>query len=243
MYQNQSVLDENTSNLPFVIAIDGYSSCGKSTLAKQLAQALDFIFIDTGAMYRAVALYFFKNQISLDDSDAVNDALKHIDIQFKNIHGSNLIYLNGEMVESEIRGLSVSNIVSEVAAIPAVRRQLVALQRSMAGSKGLVMDGRDIGTVVFPDADLKIFVTADPIVRAQRRYNELIAKNEIADLQDVISNLSHRDHIDTTRADSPLVKADDAIILDNTYLGIHQQFEWVLALAKDKMNLAGLSIS
>lgn len=222
---------------PFVIAIDGYSSCGKSTLAKQLAQALDFIFIDTGAMYRAVALYFLNQQVTFDDEVAVHNALDHINIQFQNIDGRNTTILNGKDVESEIRGLEVSNIVSEVAAIPAVRRKLVALQRAMTGSKGIVMDGRDIGTVVFPHASLKIFVTADPIIRAQRRYNEMITKNETADLQEVISNLTHRDHIDTTRADSPLLQAEDAFLLDNTHLDINQQFDLVLSLAKDKMSL------
>lgn len=229
-------MDEIKPIKPFVIAIDGYSSCGKSTLAKQLAHALDFIFIDTGAMYRAVTLYFLDHQISLNDETIISKALEHIDIQFINKNGQNVTLLNGENVEIQIRSLEVSNMVSEVAAIPAVRRKLVALQRSMSGSKGIVMDGRDIGTVVFPNADLKIFVTADPIIRAQRRFNELVLKNQTADLQDVISNLTHRDHIDTTRVDSPLRQADDAILLDNTDLNVNQQFELVLQLVQEKMS-------
>jgi cytidylate kinase len=217
---------------PLVIAIDGFSSCGKSTLAKQLAKELHYVFVDSGAMYRAVTLYFIEQNIDLSDQVAVSNALENIEITFQNIEGQNTTFLNGRNVESEIRTLQVSELVSEVAAISEVRRQLVALQRAMMGKCGMIMDGRDIGTVVFPDADIKFFVTADPIIRAQRRYNELISKDQKADLHDVISNLQHRDHIDTTREDSPLMQAEDAIVLDNSDFSIEEQFNFAL----DKIN-------
>lgn len=215
-------------NKPLTIAIDGFSSCGKSTLAKQIAKELGYIFVDSGAMYRAVTLYFLENSIKIEDPVEVQDALEHIEIRFENQDGINTTFLNGKNVEAEIRSLAVSSLVSEVAALPAVRKKLVALQRLMKGREGLVMDGRDIGTVVFPDADVKIFITADPIVRAQRRYNELLAKKQNADLHEVISNLAHRDKIDTERKDSPLRQADDAWLLDNTHLTISEQFDAVL---------------
>ncbi|MFZ1558438.1 MAG: (d)CMP kinase [Saprospiraceae bacterium] len=210
---------------PLIIAIDGYSSCGKSTLAKQIAKELHYVFVDSGAMYRAVTLYFIENDINIEDENKVFDALKHIDVTFKNINGVNTTFLNRKNVETEIRSLKVSQLVSEVSAISAVRKKMVALQRNMSGSQGLVMDGRDIGTVVFPNADIKFFITADPIVRAQRRFNELVTKNQKTDLHEVISNLEHRDKIDTEREDSPLKKADDAILLDNTHFDIEQQFK------------------
>lgn len=221
---------EQIKKRPFIIAIDGYSSCGKSTLAKQLAKELDFVFIDTGAMYRAVTLYFLQNDIDIQDEEQVESALKKIQITFKNLEGQNVTFLNGQNIEQEIRSLKVSSLVSEVAALSPVRKKMVSLQRQVSDKNGIVMDGRDIGTVVFPEADLKLFITADPIVRAQRRYNELVTSNQNADLHDVISNLQHRDHIDTTRMDSPLIQAKDAILLDNTDLTVQEQFDFALQL-------------
>ncbi len=220
---------------PFTVAIDGYSSCGKSTLAKQLAKKLHFVFIDSGAMYRAVTLYFLSHAINPEDAAQVEAALDRIEIKFQNINGTNVTFLNGENVEEEIRSLKVSNMVSEVAAISAVRQRMVALQRQMVSQKGLIMDGRDIGTVVFPDADIKFFVTADPIVRAQRRFNEMLSKNQHANLEDVISNLEHRDKIDSERQDSPLRIAPDAIVVDNTHLNMDEQFNLVLNYILNRM--------
>lgn len=221
---------------PLTIAIDGYSSCGKSTLAKQLARELGYIFVDSGAMYRAVTLFFLEEGTDISDAAEVASALERIKIHFENIEGTNTTFLNGKNVESDIRSLLVSSTVSEVSAIPAVRKKLVALQRQMRGREGMVMDGRDIGTVVFPEADVKIFVTADPIIRAQRRYNELISKNQKADIHEVMTNLAHRDKIDTERKDSPLRQADDAWLLDNSHLTITEQFDVVLqkVLEKDR---------
>ncbi|MBK8885576.1 MAG: (d)CMP kinase [Saprospiraceae bacterium] len=230
-------MEDETPNKPFIIAIDGFSSCGKSTLAKQIAKELDYIFVDTGAMYRATALFFIRSEVNLNDVSQINDALEAMTISFKNIDGNNVTFLNGENVESEIRSLEVSGMVSEVAAIPAVRRKMVALQRNMTDADGVVMDGRDIGTVVFPDADVKLFVTADPLIRAQRRYNEMVAKEEHPDIQEIISNLAHRDHIDSTRDDSPLRQAEDAILLDNTTLTKDEQFELALSFIRQKMDV------
>jgi len=230
-------LEDETPNKPFIIAIDGFSSCGKSTLAKQIAKELDYIFVDTGAMYRATALFFIRSEVNLNDVSQINEALEAMTISFKNIDGNNVTFLNGENVESEIRSLEISGMVSEVAAIPAVRRKMVALQRNMTDADGVVMDGRDIGTVVFPDADVKFFVTADPLIRAQRRYNEMVAKEEHPDIQEIISNLAHRDHIDSTRDDSPLRQAEDAILLDNTTLTKDEQFELALSFIRQKMDV------
>lgn len=230
-------MEDETPNKPFIIAIDGFSSCGKSTLAKQIAKELDYIFVDTGAMYRATALFFIRSEVNLNDVSQINDALEAMTISFKNIDGNNVTFLNGENVESEIRSLEVSGMVSEIAAIPAVRRKMVALQRNMTDADGVVMDGRDIGTVVFPDADVKLFVTADPLIRAQRRYNEMVAKEEHPDIQEIISNLAHRDHIDSTRDDSPLRQAEDAILLDNTTLTKDEQFELALSFIRQKMDV------
>jgi len=208
------------------IAVDGHSSCGKSTLAKQIAKHFGFTYIDTGAMYRTIALYAMRNGMIAQDGSPREDALRNkiqdIKINFlKNGHAT----LNGEDVEREIRTLEVSSKVSKVAALKFVREAMVALQRQMAQDESVIMDGRDIGTVVFPDAELKIFVTARDEVRAQRRYDELIAKGEQATYQAVLDNLRERDHIDTTRAESPLRKADDAILLDNSDLTREEQFE------------------
>lgn len=186
-------------------------------------------------MYRAVTLYFLSHAINPEDAAQVEAALDRIEIKFQNINGTNVTFLNGENVEEEIRSLKVSNMVSEVAAISAVRQRMVALQRQMVSQKGLIMDGRDIGTVVFPDADIKFFVTADPIVRAQRRFNEMLSKNQHANLEDVISNLEHRDKIDSERQDSPLRIAPDAIVVDNTHLNMDEQFNLVLNYILNRM--------
>lgn len=187
-------------------------------------------------MYRATALFFIRSEVNLNDVSQINEALEAMTISF-NIDGNNVTFLNGENVESEIRSLEISGMVSEVAAIPAVRRKMVALQRNMTDADGVVMDGRDIGTVVFPDADVKFFVTADPLIRAQRRYNEMVAKEEHPDIQEIISNLAHRDHIDSTRDDSPLRQAEDAILLDNTTLTKDEQFELALSFIRQKMDV------
>ena len=216
------------------IAIDGYSSCGKSTMAKQLAKKLGYIYVDTGAMYRSVTLYALRKGFFTADGAVDADALKaemdNISITFKvNAKtGQPDAYLNGELVEGEIRTLEVSNHVSHIAALPFVREAMVAIQRGMGLAKGVVMDGRDIGTTVFPDAELKIFVTASPEVRAQRRYDELKAKGADADYDAVLRNVQERDYIDTHREVSPLRKADDAVVLDNSEMTIAQQDQWLM---------------
>lgn len=215
-----------------IIAIDGYSACGKSTLAKTLSQQLGYAYIDTGAMYRATTLYFIRHNINLNDNQAIEAALAIINIHFEYLDGLNTTFLNDENVEQAIRSLEVSNLVSEVAAIPAVRRKMVQQQQQMAKTKGFVLDGRDIGTVVFPDAELKIFLTASIAERTRRRFKELQQKNTIITYSEVLENLQHRDHIDSTRKDSPLRKADDAILLDNTYLNKEEQLSKVLTLVE-----------
>ncbi len=220
-----------------IVAIDGYSSCGKSTLAKQLAKALGYRFIDTGAMYRAVALYLLKNQIDIHHPEMVAAALSNITISFtyNEENQSQETFLNGENVESEIRVNSrVASVVSDVSAISEVRRFLVKQQQEMGREKGIVMDGRDIGTVVFPQAELKIFITADPTTRANRRLEELKEKGQNTTYDEVLANLAKRDHIDTTRADSPLKKASDAIELDNSNLTKEQQFDLVFEWVKQR---------
>lgn len=214
------------------IAIDGYSSCGKSTLAKALARALGYIYVDSGAMYRAVTYYFLKHEVDIRDEEAVQLALDEIKISFRVDERGNRTLLNGEDVETAIRQMEVSNFVSPVAAISTVRREMVRQQQAMGQHKGIVMDGRDIGTVVFPDAELKIFLTADPDVRAQRRTDELLAKGQQVDFAVVKANLMERDHIDSTRADSPLRQAEDAIVIDNTHLNPEQQLEYALQLVQ-----------
>ncbi|MBK9257279.1 MAG: (d)CMP kinase [Saprospiraceae bacterium] len=208
-----------------IIAIDGYSSSGKSTLAKQIAKALGFIFVDSGAMYRAVTYYLQVHKIDINNREEVINALPNIQIEFKNKEGKNTCFLNGKNVEKQIRTIEVSRLVSEVSAISEVRSFLVAQQRKYGQKGNLVMDGRDIGTVVFPDADIKFFIKAELKTRAGRRYKELQSKDQDVQLDEVLSNISHRDHTDTTRADSPLKKADDAIEIDNTHLNQAQQFE------------------
>lgn len=218
-----------------LIAIDGYSSCGKSTLAKALSKALHYAYVDTGAMYRAVTLYFLDNNVDFEDSSAIDKALENIDIDFKRIDNKNTTFLNNKNIEDEIRTMRVSARVSDVAAISAVRKALVKQQKKMGAQKGVVMDGRDIGTVVFPNAELKIFLTADPEIRVIRRYDELKRKEENINIEDIRFNLSERDRIDTTRADSPLRKAEDAIILDNSGLTEVEQLRQALEWANEKI--------
>lgn len=223
------------------IAIDGFSSTGKSTLAKQLAKHLGYVYVDTGAMYRAVALYAMQNNcIGTDflDKEKLINSLTSIKLNFKFNPdlGFAEIYLNDINVESKIRTLDVSNFVSSVAAISEVRSKLVEQQQQMGKEKGVVMDGRDIGTVVFPNAELKIFMTAGAEVRAQRRYDELLAKGDTVSYEEVLKNVVERDHIDTHRKDSPLVKAEDAIEIDNSFLSREEQFNAVIELANEVIN-------
>lgn len=219
-----------------IIAIDGYSSCGKSTIAKQIAAALGYSYIDSGAMYRAITLYFLRHNINLSDHSQILNALAnvHLSFEYNPAHQRSEIYLNDENVEGYIRDLIVAEKVSEVAAIKEVRSFAVAQQKKMGKKKGIVMDGRDIGTVVFPDAELKIFMTADPAIRVKRRFEELYETNHEVSIEDVKANLELRDYIDSNREESPLRKADDAIVLDNSTLTREEQLEMVLQWVKEK---------
>lgn len=217
------------------IAIDGYSSCGKSTMAKDLAREIGYVYVDTGAMYRSVTLYALRHNLFNADGSVREDELRqemgniYITFKLNPETGRPDTYLNGELVENDIRSLEVSNHVSPIAAIAFVRHALVAQQQQMGKEKGIVMDGRDIGTTVFPDAELKVFVTASAQVRAQRRFDELQAKGMPADFSDILKNVQERDYIDTHRETSPLKKADDALELDNSHLTIAEQKAWLLA--------------
>lgn len=217
-----------------VIAIDGFSSNGKSTMAKSLAKEIGYIYIDSGAMYRAITLYCIKQGLFNDgklNEKSLRDQINDIRVEFQINKDSGMpdTYLNGENVESQIRNMEVSSKVSAVSAIPFVRHAMVALQQEMGKKKGIVMDGRDIGTVVFPDAELKIFVTAEAEIRAQRRFDELRSKGDLkTTFEEVLENLKSRDHMDQTRAESPLVKADDAILLDNSHMTIDEQMQWLV---------------
>ena len=223
------------------IAIDGHSSCGKSTMAKDLAREVGYIYVDTGAMYRSVTLYALRRGFFNEDGSVKTEELEkemeqiHITFQLNPETGRPDTYLNGECVEKEIRSLEVSNHVSPIAAIGFVRRALVAQQQQMGKDKGVVMDGRDIGTVVFPDAELKIFVTASAQVRAQRRYDELKAKGMPADFDDILKNVEERDYIDSHREESPLRQAEDAILLDNSDMTIEEQKQWLLEEFRQKV--------
>lgn len=216
-----------------IIAIDGYSSSGKSTMAKRLASQIGYRYIDTGAMYRAVTLHALDNGL-IDAAGAVNldrlrDVLNSLSIDFApQPDGTQHTLLNGADVEREIRTLRVSNQVSTIAAIPFVRHALVAVQQSLGRDKGIVMDGRDIGTTVFPNAELKVFVTASPETRAQRRFSELVDKGMPASYEEVLANVIHRDHIDETREESPLRRADDALLLDNSRISVEEQDKWLM---------------
>ncbi|MDM8145106.1 (d)CMP kinase [Bacteroides eggerthii] len=224
-------MDRNTKKI--VIAVDGFSSCGKSTMAKDLAKAIGYIYIDSGAMYRAVTLLALRRNLFLPDGQVDTEKLRTIlpDIRITftlNSEGRPETCLNGENVEKEIRGLEVSSHVSRIAALDFVRSELVRQQQLMGQKKGIIMDGRDIGTCVFPNAELKIFVVASAEIRAQRRYDELTAKGEKVQYEDILNNVQERDRIDTTRAVSPLRKADDAIELDNSHLTPEEQKEWLM---------------
>lgn len=222
------------------IAIDGYSSCGKSTMAKDLAREIGYIYVDTGAMYRSVTLFAMRNSLFDEDgsikTDKLKDRMGEINISFRlnSETGRPDTYLNGELVEKEIRTMEVSANVSKIAALPFVREALVAQQQAMGKEKGIIMDGRDIGTVVFPDAELKIFVTASAEVRAQRRYDELKVKGMPADFDDILKNVKERDYIDSHRETSPLRMADDALELDNSHMTIEEQKAWLMAHYKEK---------
>ncbi len=220
-----------------IITIDGWSSCGKSTLAKRLAKELGYIYVDSGAMYRAITLYFLRNNIDLAEKKKIKEALKNISLEFsKNPqNGKTEIYLNGENVEYLIRDLVIAEKVSDVAAIKEVREFAVAQQQKMGAPKGIVMDGRDIGTVVFPKAELKIFLTADNAVRVERRFKEMYEKNPNVTVEEVKNNLEMRDYIDSHREVSPLKQAKDALVLDNTDLTEKQTFEKALEWVKEKI--------
>ena len=229
-----------------VIAIDGYSSCGKSTTAKAVAAELGYAYIDTGAMYRAVTLYLLEHDIRFDDLPRIEQALHELHISFKHNRktGRNELCLDNKIREDEIRQMRISNLVSEVSSIPAVRHAMVAQQQRMGRKRGVVMDGRDIGTTVFPDAEVKIFMTADVLTRAERRQAELAVKGEQVPVEDIVENLRKRDHLDSTRTESPLRRAADAVMLDTTHMMIDEQVDFVLervsamlfALASDASN-------
>jgi cytidylate kinase len=239
------IFARNVKNMPetkIIIAIDGHSSCGKSTIAKAVARELGYIYLDSGAMYRAVTLFALRNNLIDNgkvDEKALIGKLPEIQISFRFNPQTqeNETILNGENVETEIRQLPVSQHVSPVATIAEVRSAMVRQQQEMGKNKGIVMDGRDIGTVVFPQAELKVFVTASPEIRAQRRYDELAGKGETVDFKAILENVTERDRIDSTRAISPLRKADDAIVLDNSYLTREQQLKWVLDQAWQRINV------
>lgn len=218
-----------------IIAIDGHSSCGKSTLARALALKLGFIYIDSGAMYRAVTLYFIQNEVDPTNTKAIRKALHDISISFEHGKSGNKTFLNGKKVEQEIRKMYVSEMVSEVAAVPAVRRAMVKQQQALGAEKEIVMDGRDIGTVVFPNAEVKIFLTAELEERTRRRYIELKTRGLQIDFNKVKQNLLERDRIDSTRADSPLRQAEDALVIDNTHINQEEQLERALEMVRAKV--------
>ncbi len=224
-------------NLPkIIVAIDGYSACGKSTTAKAVAQVLGYRYIDSGAMYRAVTYYFLQNHVAVQNPKEVGAALKQIDISFKvDGKGESSIYLNGLMIERKIRKMEVSNQVSNVSTIKEVRDAMVSLQRKFGKDRGIVMDGRDIGTVVFPEAHLKVFMTADTLTRAIRRQKELLAADQLINLNEVVANIENRDKIDTTRKESPLKKAKNAITMDTTFMLLEEQIDEVVRLALSRI--------
>ena len=224
-------MENNTQKI--VIAIDGFSSCGKSTFAKAIAARLGYIFIDTGAMYRTVTLYALEQGAIVEgkvDEAAVVALLPEVNISFKfnAERGASDVYVNGELAEGKIRTIEVSNCVSSVSSIREVREKLVAMQQQMGRERGVVMDGRDIGTVVFPDAELKIFMTAEPKVRAERRYAELTAKGDKVTMEEILENVISRDKADMERAISPLRQAEDAVVLDNSYMSVDEQMAWFM---------------
>ena len=226
-------------NNDIIIAIDGHSSCGKSTLAKELAQKLSYIYVDTGAMYRAVTYYFMNRNLIQNGKLIVQDLQSHLDsisIEFKRQNNGDLhTFLNHTDIEKEIRSMEVSNLVSEVSQYAEVREQMVALQQKMGEKKGIILDGRDIGTVVFPNAEVKLFLTADAKVRANRRYKEMIDKGDTVSFESVLKNITDRDFQDENRTESPLKKADDAIIIDNSFLTKEQQLQQALDIIQKQI--------
>ena len=223
-----------------IVAIDGHSSCGKSTIARALAARFGYIFIDSGAMYRTVTLFALRNHLiegGVVNQEKLIEKLPEINIQFRfnPETGKSDAYLNGENVEEEIRQLTVSQNVSPVAAIPEVRKKMVSLQQEMGKDKGIVMDGRDIGTVVFPQAELKLFVTASTEIRAKRRFDELLTKGEVVSFDEILKNVQERDFIDSTREVSPLKKADDALLLDNSFMTREEQLDWAIAKVEGRL--------
>lgn len=229
------------SDKKIIIAIDGFSSCGKSTMAKSLARELGYIYIDSGAMYRAVTLYALRNNWIPNGNPnvkAIISGIENINITFRFDPATekNTSFMNGENIEEEIRRLEVSENVSPVSTIKEVRQAMVKLQQQMGANKGIVMDGRDIGTVVFPEAELKIFMTADPEIRAQRRFLELSKKGQAVSMEEIRQNINQRDYIDQNREESPLKKADDAIVLDNSFLSPEQQLQWTIQQAKARID-------
>ncbi len=220
-----------------IVAIDGYSSCGKSTTAKGLAKHMGYSYIDSGAMYRATSLYFHDNHVSFTNEKEIEKALNNIEIEFRiSKDGKSETYLNGLNVENEIRKLYIANMVSEVSAIAAVRHAMVEQQRKLGRKKGVVMDGRDIGTVVFPEAEMKVFMTADKYVRAHRRQIELTEKGDLLDFEDILKNLEKRDLIDTTRSESPLRRAEDATLIDTTHMTLDEQVEMLSLMADETIS-------
>ena len=215
-----------------IIALDGHSSCGKSSTAKRVAKKLGYAFIDTGAMYRAVSLYFYDNHVALTNPKEIEKALSelHITFQFNEHRGASDVYLNGLNVEEEIRKMYISQMVSEVSAITIVRKAMVAQQQKMAKHRGVVMDGRDIGTKVFPDAEIKVFMTADPTIRAERRQRELLEKGEMVDLGVILENIKKRDIIDSTREEGPLIQTKDAVLMDTSFMTLDEQVDFVVRL-------------
>lgn len=225
------------------IAVDGFSSCGKSTLAKQLAKALDYIYVDTGAMFRAIALYCLQQKLVTEEGDEIykiKDFVEdiHISFEYNEKLKQSEITLAGKNVEDQIRNLQISKIVTKISGIKEIRTKLAKLQKQIGKDKGVVMDGRDIGTVIFPDAELKIFMTAEPKVRVDRRYKELIGKGQVVTIDQVSENLKQRDYNDTHRKESPLLRADDAVVIDNTNLSPNDQFSMVFALAQERIKLS-----
>lgn len=219
-----------------IVAIDGYSACGKSTTAKEVAKLLGYYYVDSGAMYRAVTVYFLENHVAISNPKEISRALSNINVSFKiNPLGMTETYLNGLSVERKIRKMQISEWVSQISAIKEVREAMVEAQRKMGKRKGIVMDGRDIGTVVFPEAELKLFLTADLLVRAFRRQKELLEREELVDLDNVIANLSQRDEHDSNRKASPLRKANDAIVIDTTHITIDEQVDEAIRLATGRM--------
>ena len=224
-----------------VIAIDGYSSCGKSTTAKAVAAILHYAYVDTGAMYRGVTLHLLEEGIAFEDLLRIGQVLQAISISFRRSRrtGRNELFLNGVNREDDIRHMRISNSVSEVSVIPMVRHAMVAQQQRMGRKRGVVMDGRDIGTTVFPDAEVKIFMTAEIVLRARRRQDELAAKGEMVPLEAIVENLRKRDHLDSTRAESPLRRAADAVLLDTTHITISEQVDFVLDRVSAALFAAG----